>query len=95
MTVTRGTDLVYMYAQSGDMNKAMKTFWWVKDKNFCTWSIAMNGLATNDADVRYLELFALMKQNRVLPNGVTFINFYWMSSVVGLVEEGFQHFDSM
>lgn len=95
MTVTLGTALVDMYAKCGDMNKAMEVFWGLKDKNVYTWSSAMNGLAMNGAGVDCLKLFSLMKQDEVVPNGITFISILRACSVVGLVEEGCQHFDSM
>lgn len=95
MTLTLGTALIDMYAKCGDMNKAMEVFWGMREKNVYTWSSAMSGLAMNGFGEKCLELFNLMKQDGVQPNGVTFVAVLRGCSVVGLVEEGRDHFDSM
>ncbi|PON67487.1 DYW domain containing protein [Parasponia andersonii] len=95
MTVTLGTALIDMYSKCGAMNKAMEVFWGMKEKNVYTWSSAMGGLAMNGFGEKCLELFSLMKQDRVRPNEVTFVSVLRGCSVVGLVEEGHEHFNSM
>ncbi|KAF3431404.1 hypothetical protein FNV43_RR26135 [Rhamnella rubrinervis] len=95
MTLTLGTALIDMYAKCGDMNKAMEVFWGMREKNVYTWSSAMNGLAMNGFGEKCLELFSLMKQDGIQPNEVTFVAVLRGCAVVGLVEEGRDHFDSM
>ncbi|XP_052184758.1 putative pentatricopeptide repeat-containing protein At5g40405 [Diospyros lotus] len=95
MTVTLGTALIDMYAKCGNMNKAMEVFWGMKEKNVYTWSSAMGGLAMNGYGQKCLELFSLMKQEEVKPNEITFVSILRGCSVVGLVEEGLKHFNSM
>ncbi|OVA00316.1 Pentatricopeptide repeat [Macleaya cordata] len=95
MTVTLGTALIDMYAKCGNLGKAMEVFWRMREKNVYTWTSAMNGLAMNGAGKECLELFDLMKQEGVPPNEVTFVSVLRGCSVVGLVEEGREHFDSM
>ncbi|GAV79460.1 PPR domain-containing protein/PPR_2 domain-containing protein [Cephalotus follicularis] len=95
VTVALGTALIDMYAKCGDMNKAMEVFWGTKDRNVYTWSSAMNGLAINGAGEECLELFSLMKWVGVIPNEITFVSVLRGCSLVGLVDEGCHHFDSM
>ncbi|KAL5722590.1 putative pentatricopeptide repeat-containing protein [Ranunculus cassubicifolius] len=95
MTVTLGSALVDMYAKCGDMDKAMEVFWSMNERNVYTWSGAMGGLAMNGAGKECLELFPLMKQDGIQPNGVTFISVLKGCSVAGLVEDGCRHFGSM
>ncbi|XP_062111715.1 putative pentatricopeptide repeat-containing protein At5g40405 [Humulus lupulus] len=95
MTVNLGTALIDMYAKCGAMDKAMEVFWGMKEKNVYTWSSAMGGLAMNGFGEKCLELFSLMKEDRVQPNEVTFVAVLRGCSVVGLVEEGQEHFSSM
>ncbi|KAL6294665.1 hypothetical protein ACE6H2_002807 [Prunus campanulata] len=95
MTVTLGTALIDMYAKCGNMNKAMEAFWGMKEKNVYTWSSALGGLAMNGFGEKCLELFSLMNKEGVHPNEVTFVSVLRGCTVVGLVEEGRQHFDSM
>lgn len=95
MTVTLGTALVDMYAKCGNIHKAMDVFWGMKERNVYTWSSAIGGLAMNGLGKESLDLFSFMKQDGVCPNEVTFISVLRGCSVVGLVEEGRKHFDSM
>ncbi|CAL8994438.1 unnamed protein product [Prunus brigantina] len=95
MTVTLGTALIDMYAKCGNMNKAMEVFWGMKEKNVYTWSSALGGLAMNGFGEKCLVLFSLMNKEGVHPNEVTFVSVLRGCTVVGLVEEGRQHFDSM
>ncbi|KAF5201356.1 Pentatricopeptide repeat-containing protein [Thalictrum thalictroides] len=95
MTVTLGSALIDMYAKCGDMGKAMEAFWGMRERNVYTWSCAMSGLAMNGSGKECLELFALMKEQDVQPNEVTFVAVLRGCSVVGLVDEGHRHFESM
>lgn len=95
MTVTLGTALIDMYAKCGDMKRAMEVFWGMSEKNVYTWSSAMGGLAMNGFGEKCLELFSLMKRDGVQPNEVAFVAVFRGCSVVGLVAEGREHFDSM
>ncbi|XP_050373848.1 putative pentatricopeptide repeat-containing protein At5g40405 [Argentina anserina] len=95
MDVTLGTALLDMYAKCGDMSKAMEVFWGMKEKNVYTWSCALGGLAMNGYGEKCLELFTLMEKEGVRPNEITFVSVLRGCTVVGLVEEGQRHFDSM
>ncbi|PIA62497.1 hypothetical protein AQUCO_00200484v1 [Aquilegia coerulea] len=94
MTVTLGSALIDMYTKCGDMGKAMEVFWMMKERNVYTWSSAMSGLAMNGAGKECLEIFSLMKEG-VQPNEVTFVAVLQGCSVVGSVDEGCRHFESM
>ncbi|XP_031247418.1 putative pentatricopeptide repeat-containing protein At5g40405 [Pistacia vera] len=95
LTVTLGTALIDMYAKCGNMDKAMEVFWGMRERNVYTWTSVIGGLAMNGAGKKCLELFSLMKQYGVRPNEVTFVSVLRGCSVVGFVDEGHQHFDSM
>ncbi|TKY58794.1 putative pentatricopeptide repeat-containing protein [Spatholobus suberectus] len=95
MTVTLGTALVDMYAKCGNIDRAMEVFWGMMERNVYTWRSAIGGLAMSGFGEESLDLFYAMKQEGVRPNGVTFIFVLKGCSVVGLVEEGQKHFDSM
>ncbi|KAM7272039.1 hypothetical protein ACFE04_031253 [Oxalis oulophora] len=95
ITVTLGTALIDMYSKCGHMVKAMEVFWSMKERNVYTWSSALNGLTMNGAGEKCLELFSLMKPSGVIPNKVTFVSVIRACCVVGLVDEGCRHFESM
>ncbi|RZB51796.1 putative pentatricopeptide repeat-containing protein [Glycine soja] len=56
---------------------------------------AIGGLAMNGFGLESLDLFYDIKREGVQPNGVTFISVLKGCNVVGLVEKGRKHFDSM
>ncbi|KAL5165329.1 putative pentatricopeptide repeat-containing protein [Glycine soja] len=56
---------------------------------------AIGGLAMNGFGQESLDLFYDIKREGVQPNGVTFISVLKGCNVVGLVEKGRKHFDSM
>ncbi|XP_015956982.1 putative pentatricopeptide repeat-containing protein At5g40405 [Arachis duranensis] len=96
ITVSLGTALVDMYAKCGDIDKAMEVFWEMKERNVYTWSSAIGGLAMNGLGHESLHLFSIMKKDGLVqPNEVTFISVLRGCSVVGLVEEGRRHLESM
>nr|XP_043613849.1 putative pentatricopeptide repeat-containing protein At5g40405 [Erigeron canadensis] len=93
--LTLGSALVHMYAKCGDIDMAMDVFWGMKEKNVYTWSCAMGGLAMNGNGEKCLELYKLMLQEGIQPNEVTFTSVLKGCCVLGLVEEGLKHFQSM
>uniref|UniRef100_A0A9I9D2K4 DYW domain-containing protein n=1 Tax=Cucumis melo TaxID=3656 RepID=A0A9I9D2K4_CUCME len=95
MTVNLGTALVDMYFKCGNVDKALTVFWEMNEKNVYTWSTAIGGLAMNGYGQKCLELFSLMKREGIAPNEITFISVLKGCSVVGFVDEGRSHFDSM
>lgn len=95
MTLTLGTALIDMYSKCGEMNKAMEVFWGMQERNVYTWSSAMNGLAMNGAGLHCLDLFNLMEKHGILPNEATFVSVLRGCTVIGLVEQGINLFDSM
>ncbi|XP_071732741.1 putative pentatricopeptide repeat-containing protein At5g40405 [Rutidosis leptorrhynchoides] len=90
-----GSALVHMYAKCGDIDLAMAVFWRMNEKNVYTWSGAIGGLAMNGYGEKCLELYGLMLQGKIQPNGVTFTSVLKGCIVSGLVEEGCKHFQSM
>lgn len=94
-TVPLGTALVDMYFKCGNVDKAMEVFWKMNEKNVYTWSSAIGGLAMNGYGEKCLELFSLMKREGISPNEITFLSVLRGCSVIGLVDEGCLHFDSM
>ncbi|KAG4935862.1 hypothetical protein JHK84_050054 [Glycine max] len=56
---------------------------------------AIGGLAMNGFGQESLDLFYDIKREGVQPNGVTFISVLKGCNVVGLMEKGRKHFDSM
>ncbi|KAI4302133.1 hypothetical protein MLD38_037917 [Melastoma candidum] len=95
VTVTLGTALIDMYGKCGDTEHLMEVFWGMKERNVYTWSSAMNGLAMSGMGRQCLDLYSQMKRDGIVPNKVTLISVLRACNVVGFVEEGLRHFESM
>ncbi|KAG2591224.1 hypothetical protein PVAP13_5NG436300 [Panicum virgatum] len=95
MSVTLGTALVDMYSKCGAVATAMEVFESMGERNVCTWTSAVSGLAMNGMGLECLELFKRMESAGIQPNGVTFVAVLRGCSMAGLVDEGQACFDSM
>ena len=95
LTVTLGTALMDFYAKCGSVESFMEVFEKMPVKNVLSWTVLIQGLASNGQGKRALELFYLILENNVKPNDVTFIGVLSACSHAGLVEEGRDLFVSM
>jgi pentatricopeptide repeat protein len=77
-----------MYSKCGAVATALEVFDSMGERNVCTWTSAVSGLATNDMGLECLELFKRMETSGVQPNGVTFVVVLRGCSMAGLVDEG-------
>lgn len=90
-----GTSLIEMYSKCGCIEKALRIFCGLREKDTATWTSIICGLAMNGKTSKALELFSKMKQVEAIPDEVTFIGVLSACSHGGLVEEGREFFNSM
>ncbi|CAN6443299.1 unnamed protein product [Victoria cruziana] len=90
-----GNVLVYMYAACGALDKAVKVFNEIEQKDVLSWSTMIGGFAVNGHGEGALSLFAQMKLAGVEPNDATLVSVLQACSHAGLVSEGRKHFDLM
>ncbi|CAL9747657.1 unnamed protein product [Musa acuminata subsp. burmannicoides] len=95
VTVNLGTALVDFYAKCGCMESALETFEEMPNKNAWSWSVLIQGLASDGQGREALKVFSLMLEAEFQPTDVTFIGVLSACSHAGLVEEGQILFDSM
>ncbi|KAG6470542.1 pentatricopeptide repeat-containing protein At1g08070, chloroplastic-like [Zingiber officinale] len=93
--VNLGTALVDFYAKCGCMDNALEVFKNMPIRNAWSWSVLIQGLASNGQGRQALEVFASMLEAKFLPTDVTFIGVLSACSHAGLVEEGQAFFDNM
>nr|DAD21822.1 TPA_asm: hypothetical protein HUJ06_023285 [Nelumbo nucifera] len=93
--VVLGTSLVDMYAKCGSLDDAHRVFQKMSERDVMAWSTMIGAFAIHGHGEKALEVFAGMKRARVIPNCVTFTSVLCACSHSGLVEEGFQNFNSM
>ncbi|KAF9685506.1 hypothetical protein SADUNF_Sadunf03G0061700 [Salix dunnii] len=90
-----GTSLIEMYSKCGCIEKALRVFCGLREKDTATWTSIICGLAMNGKTSKALELFSKMKQVEAIPDEVTFIGVLSACSHGGLVKEGREFFNSM
>jgi len=90
-----GNALIDMYAKCGVIEKALDVFNWLDVKDIITWNTIINGLAMHGHAAYALSLFERMKSAGEKPDGVTFVGILSACTHIGLVRDGFLHFQSM
>jgi pentatricopeptide repeat protein len=87
--------LIDMHAKCGNLVKAREVFENMPRKNVISWSSIINAFAMHGNADSAIKLFHRMKEENIMPNGVTFIGVLYACSHAGLVEEGQKLFSSM
>lgn len=84
-----------MYCKCGNLDDANSGFQRMSQRDVISWSTMIAGFAQNGRSQEALQLFGLMKDSGLKPNYVTMIGVLFACSHAGLVEDGWNHFQSM
>ncbi|XP_057950690.1 pentatricopeptide repeat-containing protein At1g08070, chloroplastic-like [Malania oleifera] len=95
LTVALGTALIDFYAKCGSIDTSIEVFYEMPLKNAMSWTVLIQGLASNGQGKRALEFFEIMREKNIEPNDVTFIGILSAYSHAGLINEGRSFFISM
>lgn len=88
--------LIYMYAKSGDLDTAREIFDKMMVKDVVSWNVIIMAYAIHGFGKISIDLFSEMTKNEnVEPNGSTFVSLLLACSISGLVNEGWEYFNSM
>lgn len=87
-SVSLSNTLINMYAQSGNIKKAVEVFESMKDRCVVTWTAVISGLALHGLGKEALDMFSRMEKACVKPNDVTLIAILSACSHGGLVGPG-------
>ncbi|XP_020686721.1 pentatricopeptide repeat-containing protein At1g05750, chloroplastic isoform X1 [Dendrobium catenatum] len=90
-----GTTLVDMYMKCGCTKTALEIFDEMEEKSISTWNALILGLAMNGFFKEALEKFSNMERCGVLPNETTFVGVLGACRHGGLVDKGWEYFNSM
>ncbi|VYS47444.1 unnamed protein product [Arabidopsis thaliana] len=93
--IKMGSSLLDMYAKCGGINDARRVFDQMQEKNVFSWTSMIDGYGKNGNPEEALELFTRMKEFRIEPNYVTFLGALSACSHSGLVDKGYEIFESM
>ncbi|XP_022736911.1 pentatricopeptide repeat-containing protein At4g22760-like [Durio zibethinus] len=89
------TALIDLYAKCGNIDKAYSLFHGLRKKDVVAYSAMILGCAINGKAVDAITLFQRMVDAHIQPNLATFSGLLTAYNHTGLVEEGYQCFNSM
>ncbi|OMO91930.1 hypothetical protein COLO4_18016 [Corchorus olitorius] len=88
--------LITMYSRCGAIMESQTIFDEMKSpKDVISWNAMIGGYASHGFAIEALELFKLMKRNKVQPTYITFISVLTACAHAGLVDEARAYFKSM
>lgn len=90
-----GTALVDMYAKCGSITEAIRVFNGLPEKDPLSWTTLIAGLAMHGSAIKALEYFYKMVNMGQTPRDITFTAVLSACSHGGMVEKGFEIFESM
>jgi pentatricopeptide repeat protein len=90
-----GTALIHMYGRCGDVGGAREVFDNIHKLNVHTWTAIITVYSQHGLSRMALFLFDQMLNEQVKPNELTFVSVLSACSHLGLMAEGFRHFDSI
>ncbi|KAM0072812.1 putative tetratricopeptide-like helical domain superfamily, DYW domain-containing protein [Helianthus debilis subsp. tardiflorus] len=93
--VVVGSALVDMYSKCGRIDYASRFFNLMPVKNVYSWNSMISGYARHGNGDKSLTIFNKMKLEGHVPDHVTFVGVLSACSHMGLVDQGFDHFNSM
>eukprot|EP01018_Ginkgo_biloba_P034705 Gb_25843 [translate_table: standard] len=95
LDVFLGSSLVDMYAKSGSIENARHVFDKMSQRNVVLWNAMIGGYAMHGHGEEALTLFYQMQQGGINPDKITFTGVLSSCSHAGLLDEGWQYFNSM
>eukprot|EP01018_Ginkgo_biloba_P037439 Gb_29879 [translate_table: standard] len=93
--VSVGNSLVAMYAKCGSVEIARRVFDKMSERNVVSWSAMIAGYGMHGHGQDAVALFVEMQQTDTKPDHITFICVLSACSHAGLVDDGWQYFNSM
>ncbi|XP_077220317.1 tetratricopeptide repeat (TPR)-like superfamily protein [Tasmannia lanceolata] len=87
--------MIYMYAKCGDLQNARRIFDRMPCKDVVSWNTIIMGYGIHGCGDIALQLFYKMQEMGMKPNSITFVSVLSSCSIAGLVDEGWEYFNSM
>nr|UPT48770.1 pentatricopeptide repeat protein AaPPR775 [Agave angustifolia] len=95
LDVALGTALIGMYNKCGRLEKGLRIFTSMEEKNLQSWTIMISGLADHGCGKEAIALFYQLEESGLKPDSVLFSPILSACSHAGLVEEGLNVFRRM
>ncbi|KAK6118418.1 hypothetical protein DH2020_047835 [Rehmannia glutinosa] len=95
LEVPIGSALSTMYAKCGSLEDGYTVFKRMPGRDVVSWNAMISGLSQNGLGFEAIELFEEMQLEGAKPDDVTFVNILSACSHMGLVDRGWEYFQSM
>lgn len=95
LNVVVKTSLIDMYVKCGCLEKGLRVFKNMSEKNRYSYTVMISGLAIHGRGKEALKVFSEMIEEGLAPDDVVYVGVLSACSHAGLVEEGLQCFKSM
>ncbi|KAM0841653.1 hypothetical protein ACQ4PT_058880 [Festuca glaucescens] len=89
------SSLVKLYSKNGNLRDSRKVFDEINSPDLVTWTAIIDGYAQHGSGQDSLEMFDLMIRRGIKPDNVVLVSILSACSRNGLVEEGFNCFNSL
>ncbi|MCL7031675.1 hypothetical protein MKW94_026063 [Papaver nudicaule] len=93
--ITVSNALITLYGKCGSIEDSHKLFNEMHVKDEVSWAALVSAYAQFGKATKSIDLFEQMLEKGMKPDGVTFIGVLSACSRAGLVDKGYQYFDSM
>ncbi|CAL5323170.1 unnamed protein product [Camellia sinensis] len=87
--------LISMYSKCGNIEAALQAFTDIEDHTVISWTSIVMGLAKHGFATGALKMFQEMLKTGIKPNEVTYVAVLSGCSHVGMINEGWKHFNAM
>ncbi|KAK7315793.1 hypothetical protein VNO77_34370 [Canavalia gladiata] len=87
--------ILEMYLECGSVDDAVNIFSSIPERNLTTWDTMITQLAKNGFAEDSIDLFTQFKNLGLKPDGQMFIGVFSACSMLGDIDEGMLHFESM
>ncbi|XP_057978581.1 pentatricopeptide repeat-containing protein At5g15300 isoform X2 [Malania oleifera] len=95
LSIVLSNAMIDMYAKCGSIERAIKVFQGMREKDASTWNSIIGGLAFHGNAEKSIHLFVEMQRLKIRPNEITFVGVIMACSHAGKVEEGREYFKLM
>ncbi|KAG2551152.1 hypothetical protein PVAP13_9KG379204 [Panicum virgatum] len=87
--------LITAYAKCGRLDLSVGLFLCLENRDLDSWNALISAYGMHGFYIKVLEMFKLMEEGNINPDGLTFSSVHSACSHVGLVKEGLRIFQSM
>ncbi|KAE8698751.1 Pentatricopeptide repeat-containing protein [Hibiscus syriacus] len=87
--------IIYLYAKCGDLQTTRRCFDGMVCKDVVSWNTIIMAYAIHGFGRISIQLFHEMIENSIKPNKSTFVSLLSACSISGMVDEGWEYFNSM